>query len=162
MSKPITRESFEIDDFDENLSVQKVDQSQVTDYGRECDFKAHWHMDTFVDTLIEHLEDIRQDYIRWQEAAKLPTGDEERLKHCEEMRHLLWKELVRWLPESWLQTRTITMNYENLLSICHQRKNHKLNEWSGKDNPELENFLKWARSLPYAQDFIFFNEEENV
>lgn len=160
MSKPITRESFEIDDFCEDLSVQMVDQSSVTDHGRECDFKAHWHMDMFVDYLIEQLEDIRQDYIRWQEAAKLPTGDVEWIEHCEEMQYHLWKELVRWLPEGWLQTRTVTMNYENLLAMCSkgQRRFHKLNEWSGKEDPNLTSFIAWARTLPYAQEFIFIDE----
>lgn len=66
-----------------------------------------------------------------------------------------WKELIRFLPESWLQKRTITMNYENILNIIHQRKNHKLNEWSGVDNPSNENFIKWAKTLPYAEEFLF-------
>ena len=160
MSKPITRDSFEIDDFCEDLSVQKVDQSEVTDHGRACDFKAHWHMDTFVDMLVEHLEDIRQDYVRYQEALKLPTGDIETLEELEDVSYHLWKELVRWLPEGWLQTRTVTMNYENLLAMCSkgQRRFHKLNEWSGKEDKELANFIAWARTLPYAQQFIFIDE----
>ena len=160
MSKPITRESFEIDDFCEDLSVQKVDQSEVTDHGRACDFKAHWHMDTFVDMLVEHLEDIRQDYIRYQEMLKLPTDDIESLEELEDVSYHLWKELVRWLPEGWLQTRTVTMNYENLLAMCSkgQRRFHKLNEWSGKEDKELANFIAWARTLPYAQQFIFIDE----
>ena len=84
-----------------------------------------------------------------------------RKKYIETKDKRYWKELVRWLPESWLQTRTITLNYENILSICHQRENHKLNEWSGKDYPELSNFIEFARSLPYASDFIFWNGLEN-
>lgn len=66
-----------------------------------------------------------------------------------------WKELIRLLPESWLQKRTITMNYENILNMIHQRKNHKLNEWSGVDNLSNENFIKWAKTLPYAEEFLF-------
>lgn len=64
-----------------------------------------------------------------------------------------WKELIRLLPESWLQKRTVTMNYENLLNMCSkgQRRNHKLTEWS-------KSFIDWARSLPYAQKFIFIDE----
>ena len=75
----------------------------------------------------------------------------------------VWKELIRWIPESWLQTRTVTMNYENLLNMCSkgQRRFHKLNEWSGVDDNTLENFIKWARTLPYAQEFIFIDELEN-
>ena len=160
MSKPITRESFEIDDFCEDLSVQRVDQSGVTEAGHEVGYVDHWHMDMFVDYLIEHLEDIRQDYIRYQESLKLPSGDPEYIVEMEDMAYHLWKELVRWLPESWLQTRTVTMNYENLLAMCSkgQRRFHKLNEWSGKEDKELTNFIAWARTLPYAQQFIFIDE----
>jgi hypothetical protein len=62
---------------------------------------------------------------------------------------------VRWLPNGWLQTRTVTMNYENLLSMCHQREHHKLTEWSGSgDSFVHESFIKFAKSLPYMEDFL--------
>lgn len=59
-----------------------------------------------------------------------------------------WKELIRLLPESWLQKRTVTMNYENILNMVRHRTNHKLTEWS-------ESFINWAKTLPYAEEFIF-------
>jgi len=55
----------------------------------------------------------------------------------------IWKELIRLLPESWLQTRTLSLDYENLLSIYYQRKNHKLSEW--------KQITKWIETLPYTQ-----------
>ena len=58
-----------------------------------------------------------------------------------------WKELIRLLPESWLQKRTITMNYENILNMYRQRKNHKLTEWS-------KSFCAWVKTLPYAEELI--------
>lgn len=58
-----------------------------------------------------------------------------------------WKELIRLLPESWLQKRTITMNYENILNMYRQRKNHKLTEWS-------KSFCDWVKTLPYAEELI--------
>ena len=66
-----------------------------------------------------------------------------------------WKELIRILPESWLQKRTVTFDYENLLAICSkgQRRFHKLTEWS-------KSFIDWARTLPYAQELIFLDESE--
>lgn len=70
-----------------------------------------------------------------------------------------WKALIRLLPESWLQTRTITMSYENVYNMVHQRYNHKLNEWSGKDDPSKPNFISWARTLPHAQELIFLDLE---
>ena len=82
--------------------------------------------------LILHLEALRKEFIE--------TKDKR-----------YWKELIRLLPESWLQKRTITMSYENVLNMVRQRKNHKLTEWS-------KSFIDWARTLPYAQELIFLDE----
>ena len=71
-----------------------------------------------------------------------------RLKYLETKDKNEWKKLIVNLPESWLQTRTVTMNYENILSMIHQRKNHKLTEWS-------VDFMNWAKSLPYANELLF-------
>lgn len=92
---------------------------------------------------VEFLEHIRRKY--------LETKDKK-----------FWKELIRWLPESWLQTRTVTMSYENLLAMCSkgQRRFHKLNEWSGQDDNTKPNFISWARTIPYAQELIFIDEVE--
>ena len=64
-----------------------------------------------------------------------------------------WKALIRVLPESWLQTRTVTMNYEVIRNIVHQRKGHKLTEWN--------QFIDWAHTLPYAEELIFYDGIEN-
>ncbi len=79
--------------------------------------------------------------------------EEMRLKYLETKDKAYWKELIRWLPSSWQQTRTVTMSYENLLAMCSkgQRRNHKLTEWS-------VSFINWARTLPYAQELIFGDE----
>lgn len=107
----------------------------------EC-FETDDMTDVAPDELINRLEQLRITY--------LETKDKR-----------YWKELIRWLPESWLQTRTVTLNYENLYSMVRQRANHKLNEWSGKDNPELPNFISWVKSLPYSQELIFIGEALN-
>ena len=127
-SKPITLESFEIDDFNPEIVYYEIPGAQN-------------NIDMFADFMIEQLEFLRQKY--------LETKDKR-----------YWKELVRWLPESWLQTRTWSANYEVVRSICQQRRNHKLNEWSGQDDLSKDNFIKWCRSLPYAQYLIF--DDENI
>lgn len=93
-----------------------------------------------IDYLIQFLEGLRTKY--------LETKDKR-----------YWKELIRWLPESWLQTRTVTLNYQVLRQMYFDRRNHKLSEWSGKDNPELSNFCKWVESLPYAKELIMYTGE---
>ena len=70
-----------------------------------------------------------------------------RKKYNETKDKRYWKELIRLLPESWLQKRTITMNYENILNMYWQRKNHKLTEWS-------KSFCDWVKTLPYAEELI--------
>ena len=64
-----------------------------------------------------------------------------------------WKALIRILPESWLQTRTVTLNYEVIRNMVHQRKGHKLTEW--------HQFITWAHTLPYAEELIFYDGTEN-
>ena len=111
--------------------------SSVTQYQRDNNTYQMTSM------FIEFLENLRNKY--------LETKDKK-----------IWKELIRWLPESWLQTRTVTMSYENLLAMCGkgQRRFHKLNEWSGQDDNTKPNFISWARTLPYAQELIFIDEME--
>lgn len=75
-----------------------------------------------------------------------------RKKYNETKNKRYWKELIRLLPESWLQKRTITMNYENVLNMYRQRKNHKLSEWS-------KSFIDWVKTLPYAEELICFEKE---
>ena len=118
---PLTLDCFEIDDYDRNLSLA---DNPKDDDGLD-------NISTFEEDIIYVLENIRQKY--------LETKDKR-----------YWKELVRWLPESWLQKRTITMNYENIRNMYFQRRNHKLTEWS-------ESFIKWVESLPYAEELIMYD-----
>ena len=53
-----------------------------------------------------------------------------------------WWQMIQLLPSSYNQRRTWTGNYENLFSMYHQRKNHKLDEW--------HQFCDWIETLPYA------------
>ena len=74
-----------------------------------------------------------------------------RKRYIESKDQKYWKELIRLLPESWLQTRTWTANYEVLRNIVHQRAGHKLSEW--------RQFIDWVHTLPYAEEFIFYKGE---
>lgn len=129
-STPITIDCFETDDLIKHLVWT-------------CNDDLPWSIEATMKEYINALEDLRKKYFE--------TKDKR-----------YWKELIRWLPESWLQTRTVTLTYENLFAMCGkgQRRFHKLNEWSGQDNPDLPNFISWARTLPYAQELIFIDELE--
>ena len=77
---------------------------------------------------IDFLEGLRKDYVITKDKS-------------------LWYSIIQLLPESYNQTRTVTMTYENIHNMYFQRKNHKLTEWS-------ESFIKWIESLPYAKELI--------
>ena len=114
------------------------------------------------------IDDYEKDLFMYYEHSDVKDMVVDIVRNCETLRQRYletkdkryWKELIRWLPESWLQKRTVTMTYENLLAMCSkgQRRFHKLNEWSGQDNPNVPNFISWARTLPYAQELIFIDE----
>lgn len=74
-----------------------------------------------------------------------------RLEYVETKERQLWDDLIQLLPSSYNQTRTLTMNYENLINMYYARKNHKLPEW--------HEFCHWIEELPYAKDLILIREE---
>lgn len=112
-STPITKECFEMDDF-EDIEIEL--------HGTQYSLSDSWNTD------ILELEFLRNKYNETKEKK-------------------YWKELIRKLPDSWLQKRTITMNYENAYSMYWQRKNHKLSEWE-------KTFIEWVESLPYFKEFF--------
>ena len=86
-----------------------------------------------LDALIAYLEGERQAYVE--------TKD---LSH--------WHNMIQLLPSSYLQMRTVTLNYEVLIHMYAARKNHKLQEW--------HDFCDAVRTLPYAKELILPPEEE--
>lgn len=115
-SKPITKECFEMGDYNSLLIFEREP------------YALDRYMDDVWDNIICYCEELRKWY--------LETKDEK-----------YWKELIRILPESWLQKRQWTANYSVLRAIVKQRDNHRLSEW--------KTFIDWTRTLPYANELIF-------
>lgn len=57
-----------------------------------------------------------------------------------------WWQMIQLLPSSYNQRRTWDVSMETLLSILHQRKNHKLDEWNEFRDICLE-------QVPYLKEF---------
>lgn len=64
-----------------------------------------------------------------------------------------WWQMIQLLPSSYNQTRNVMLNYEVLVNIYRQRKNHKLDEW--------REFCKWIESLPYSE-FVTGEIKESI
>lgn len=58
----------------------------------------------------------------------------------------------RILPESFLQKRTINTNYQCLLNIYKQRKNHELPQW--------QEICQWILALPYFKELTGIEGEK--
>ena len=82
--------------------------------------------------IVDRLNELRSYYIRSKNKA-------------------YWNALIEQLPMSFMQRRTMDMNYETLFNIHHQRKHHKLNEW--------HTFCDWIETLPYMKEFLGLGEQ---
>ena len=58
----------------------------------------------------------------------------------------VWWQLIQLLPSSYNQKRTITMNYENVITMIKQRTGHKLDEW--------REFVIILSQLPYLNEIV--------
>lgn len=54
-----------------------------------------------------------------------------------------WWQMIQLLPSSYNQKRTVQLNYEVLVGMYRDRRNHKLNEWHV--------FCDWIEALPYSE-----------
>ena len=57
-----------------------------------------------------------------------------------------WRAMIELLPMGYNLRATVTMNYENVFNIIHQRSGHKLNEWC--------DFVEILKELPYVREIM--------
>lgn len=113
-------------------TMHKLSSTPIT---MDCfELSEYTKSDNYFLNFINHLEGLRRKYLESKDKT-------------------IWKTLIEELPESWLQTRTVTMNYENLRNMYFQRRNHKLTEWS-------EMFIEWVDTLPYAAELIKYTGDD--
>ena len=62
-----------------------------------------------------------------------------------------WYDMIQFLPSSYNQMRTCTLNYENLVNIYYARKSHKLDEWHV--------LCDLIEGLPYFKEFFIDTRE---
>ena len=103
--------------------------SDFTTHYQESELSGEY-MYVLENYVIETLNDLRQLY--------LETKDSQ-----------VFQQIRCLLPCGYNQRYTWTGSYENLYSMYHQRKNHKLDEW--------REFCAWIETLPYAKELIVEN-----
>ena len=121
----IHAKEFTLDDF-------SIDRTFETGNGWiDADDTKYLSPFTFFETIVHQLNVYREKF--------LSTKDK-----------TWWWQMIQLLPSSYNQKRTIQLNYEVLVGMYRDRKNHKLDEW--------RDFCKWIESLPHSDlivgDFI--------
>lgn len=72
-------------------------------------------------------------------------------KYMENKDKRYWYDMIQFLPSSYDQMRTVTLNYETLTNIYYARRNHKLDEW--------HTFCDMICALPYAKALICCHDD---
>lgn len=104
----------------------------AVDYVKEDDDSIAHFLD-----IVYHINDLRDEYIVLRD-----SGDDKYARR-------IWYQIIQFLPSSFLQKRTVQLNYEVLAHVWKDRKNHKLDEWR-------EGFCKeFIQTLPCSEGIIW-------
>lgn len=128
----IHKREFDIRDFSSDMLLD--------DYTIDVD----WDLEGTTPELLLHdtidmLNELRRLYLKAVE-------DKESVKAKD-----YWYNMIQLLPTSYMQKRTIDLNYQTLRRIYFARRKHKLKEWSGEGG-----FCDWIMSLPYSEELIIY------
>jgi len=98
------------------------------------------------------IDEIFDEYDSIYNTIDMLEGLRKLYNETRDIRYL--RAMKQRLPESFLQKRTVTMNYENIYEMVRQRSVHRLKEWS-KDT------MEWIESLPYFNELCMNSLKKN-
>ena len=124
---------------------KEFDTYKVGTTANSCSTMHTIHKKEFTedDFSCEHLS---QENKNWWFNQTLNALNKERQKYLTTASKDTWWQLIQMLPSSYNQKRTVTMNYENVVSMIKQRTGHRLDEWN--------EFVKILKNLPYINAII--------
>lgn len=107
---------------------------------------SHDHLDDcsleILKNTIDCLNGLRNTYVKYEKLSKTFDCDVD-IKLAKKS---AWYQMIQLLPSSYNQKRTVTFNYENVVSMIKQRENHKLDEWRA--------FVEELKNLPYIKQIM--------
>lgn len=112
-------------------TMHKIAAKEFTaaDFSWDC-VPIEWQTD-----ILEQLNQCRDIYNSYKQPMDNITEHNKKQE---------WRFMIQFLPSSYNQRRTVTMNYENVFTIIKQRTGHKLNEWN--------KFVEILKGLPYVAE----------
>ena len=119
----IHAKEFTLDDFSHEHLLFEGEGFETYPYRAESRYGG-WESVYILEVVVEALNKAKDLY--------LETKDKK-----------YWWQMIQLLPSSYNQKRTLMLNYEVLVGIYRDRRNHKLDEW--------HTFCDWIESLPYSE-----------
>ena len=115
----IQEKEFVLDDFShEHMNYQSISDLKYT---------------------INRLNDTRNTYLN----GGFDYDENDHRVKFEPKNKYIWWQMIQLLPDSYNQLRTCDTNYATLRKMYHQRKGHKLDEWTS--------LIEWIEALPYSE-----------
>ena len=118
---------------------KEYDTYKVGTVANSCSTMHKIHDKEFTIDDFSH-EDIDDTNILWSIPNELNKW---RKLYLETNDKYYWHQMIKILPTSYNQKRTVQLNYAVLRNMYHSRKNHKLDEW--------HTFCEWVETLPYSE-----------
>lgn len=104
---------------------------------------SHEHMNVYslniLKATIERLNSFRKMYLH----GGMTYDENHKYVQFEPKNKYIWWQMIQLLPDSYNQLRTCDTNYATLRKMYHQRKGHRLDEWTS--------FNEWVGELPYSE-----------
>ena len=110
-------------------TMHKIAAKEFTLEDFSCEHLTAESITFGLEPIIDILNKNRELYLQW--------------KNIDEEKKTLWWQMIKLLPTSYNQKRTVMLNYEVLANIYKSRRNHKLDEW--------HTFCDWIEELPYSE-----------
>ena len=95
-------------------------------------------------TLLNTIEDLNRWRRIYLNGDIFALNGDDVVEKVEPKDKRVWWQMIQLLPSSYNQKRTITMNYENAITMIRQRTGHKLDEWN--------TFVEFLKTLPYIKE----------
>lgn len=112
-------------------TMHKIHSKEITRDDFSCDRMSDAALKA-LDNLLVFIEERRKEFVESKDRKS-------------------WDDIIQLLPSSYMQMRTVTLNYENIISMIKQRSAHKLPEWSA-------GFITWSENLPYSKELLFIEK----
>lgn len=90
--------------------------------------------------LEQNLDEVLPNSVYYKTLERLEL-DIKMYKHSPD--EATYQRIITNLPQGYLYTKAVKLNYLQIKSMYHQRKNHKLSEW--------RELCEWFKELKYAQ-----------